>query len=91
VAALFDLPAAVGVLGGTIPLIGGHGTAIAWAPDVAQHYGVANAMEIGIACATFGLILASLRPGMRSGIPNVRRLDRDARRNESNAGDPVGS
>jgi glutamate:Na+ symporter, ESS family len=49
VAALFDLPAAVGVLGGTISLIGGHGTAIAWAPNVAQHYGVANAMEIGIA------------------------------------------
>jgi glutamate:Na+ symporter, ESS family len=60
VAALFDLPAAVGVLGGTISLIGGHGTAIAWAPTVAQHYGVTDAMEIGIACATFGLILASL-------------------------------
>jgi glutamate:Na+ symporter, ESS family len=29
VAALFDLPAAVGLLGGTISLIGGHGTAIA--------------------------------------------------------------
>jgi glutamate:Na+ symporter, ESS family len=63
VAALFDLPAAVGVLGGTISLIGGHGTAIAWAPDVAQHYGVADAMAIGIACATFGLILASLMGG----------------------------
>jgi glutamate:Na+ symporter, ESS family len=59
VAALFDLPAAVGLLGGTMSLIGGHGTAIAWAPNVAQDYGVAYAMEIGIACATFGLILAS--------------------------------
>jgi ESS family glutamate:Na+ symporter len=39
------------------------GTAIAWAPDIAQHYGVADAMEIGIACATFGLILASLMGG----------------------------
>jgi glutamate:Na+ symporter, ESS family len=63
VAALFDLPAAVGLLGGTISLIGGHGTAIAWAPDIARHYGVADAMEIGIACATFGLILASLMGG----------------------------
>ena len=63
VAALFDLPAAVGMLGGTVSLIGGHGTAIAWAPGIAEDYGISNAMEIGIACATFGLILASLMGG----------------------------
>jgi len=63
VAALFGLPHAVGVLGGTVSLIGGHGTAIAWAPRIAESHSVANAMEIGIACATFGLILASLMGG----------------------------
>ncbi len=63
IAALFDLPAAVGMLGGSVSLIGGHGTAIAWAPGIAADYGVSNAMEIGIACATFGLILASLMGG----------------------------
>jgi ESS family glutamate:Na+ symporter len=63
VAALFDLPAAVGVVGGTVSLIGGHGTTIAWAPSIAEAYGIANAMEIGIASATFGLILASLMGG----------------------------
>ena len=63
VAALFGLPHAVGLLGGTVSLIGGHGTAIAWAPRIAEDYGVANAMEIGIACATFGLILASIMGG----------------------------
>jgi ESS family glutamate:Na+ symporter len=63
VAALFDLPAAVGMLGGTVSLIGGHGTAIAWAPQIAEEFNIANAMEIGIACATFGLILASLMGG----------------------------
>ena len=63
VAALFDLPSAVGLLGGTVSLIGGHGTSIAWAPRIAEDYGVVNAMEIGIACATFGLILASLMGG----------------------------
>jgi ESS family glutamate:Na+ symporter len=63
VATLFDLPAAVGVMGGTVSLIGGHGTTIAWAPSIAEHYGISNAMEIGIASATFGLILASLMGG----------------------------
>ena len=59
VASLFGQDSKVGLLGGTISLIGGHGTAIAWAPRFVEEYGVANAMEIGIACATFGLILAS--------------------------------
>ena len=59
VASLFGLDSRVGLLGGTISLIGGHGTAIAWAPRFVEEYGVTNAMEIGIACATFGLILAS--------------------------------
>ena len=63
VAALFDLPSQVGLLGGTVSLIGGHGTAIAWAPRIAEEYGITNAMEIGIASATFGLILASLMGG----------------------------
>ncbi|MEO0964309.1 MAG: sodium/glutamate symporter [Planctomycetota bacterium] len=56
-------PAAVGVLGGTASFIGGHGTAIAWAPRIAEEHGIANALEIGVACATIGLILASLMGG----------------------------
>ena len=63
VAKLFGLSTPVGLLGGSVSLIGGHGTAIAWAPRIAENYDVANAMEIGIACATFGLILASLMGG----------------------------
>ena len=63
VAGLFDQPSTVGMIGGTVSLIGGHGTAIAWAPRFAEEYGVANAMEIGIASATFGLILASSMGG----------------------------
>jgi ESS family glutamate:Na+ symporter len=63
VAGLFGQPTAVGMLGGTVSLIGGHGTAIAWAPNIVENYGITNAMEIGVACATFGLILASLMGG----------------------------
>ena len=63
IATLFDLPSQVGLLGGSVSLIGGHGTAIAWAPKISEGYGISNAMEIGIASATFGLILASLMGG----------------------------
>jgi ESS family glutamate:Na+ symporter len=62
-ARLGGLPAATGLLMGTVSLIGGHGTTIAWAPKFADDYGVANAMEIGIAAATFGLIIASASGG----------------------------
>ncbi len=60
---LTELPAAVGVIGGSVSLSGGHGTAIAWAPTFVAQYGVSNAMEIGLACATFGLILGGLVGG----------------------------
>ncbi|PKF63100.1 sodium/glutamate symporter [Psychromonas sp. psych-6C06] len=63
VAQLFGQDPAVGLLGGSVSLIGGHGTAIAWAPRIGEDYGVSSAMEIGIASATFGLILASLMGG----------------------------
>jgi ESS family glutamate:Na+ symporter len=63
VVSLFGGTTPSALLGGTVSLIGGHGTAIAWAPRLAEDFGVQNAMEIGIACATFGLILASLMGG----------------------------
>jgi len=56
-------PAAVGVLAGSASLIGGHGTAIAWAPEIAANHGVPNALEIGVASATLGLVIASLLGG----------------------------
>ncbi|MFM8604020.1 MAG: sodium/glutamate symporter [Cyanobium sp.] len=46
------LPPASGLLVGTVSLIGGHGTTIAWAPQFASQHGVTNAVEIGIAAAT---------------------------------------
>jgi glutamate:Na+ symporter, ESS family len=61
-AQLIDVPNQVGVLASSTSLVGGHGTAIAWAPEVAA-MGIENAMEIGIACATLGLIIASLIGG----------------------------
>lgn len=53
----------LGVLTGSVSLSGGHGTAIAWAPTFASDYGIPFAMEIGLACATFGLIFGGIIGG----------------------------
>ncbi len=63
VATATGLVPVTGIIGGTASLIGGHGTTIAWAPIFAESYGITNALEIGIACATVGLILAALMGG----------------------------
>jgi glutamate:Na+ symporter, ESS family len=60
---LFSYPWQSGVLFGSASLIGGHGTAIAWAPDVAVATGLEGATELGVAVATLGLVLAALVGG----------------------------
>ncbi|CCN50283.1 putative Sodium/glutamate symporter [Vibrio nigripulchritudo MADA3029] len=63
IATMLGQPDIVGLLSGTVSLIGGHGTAIAWSPKIGESFGLNTAMEIGIASATFGLILASIMGG----------------------------
>ena len=53
----------VGLIGGSLSLSGGHGTAIAWSPVFRDEFGISNAMEIGVASATFGLILGGVIGG----------------------------
>jgi glutamate:Na+ symporter, ESS family len=60
---LFGLPSAAGVIMGSIALVGGHGTTIAWAPAIAAEHGFPAAVETGTAVATLGLIVASLLGG----------------------------
>ena len=63
IATVAGLEKPIGILGGSVSLSGGHGTAIAWAPIFRSDYGISNAMEIGVACATFGLVLGGLIGG----------------------------
>lgn len=56
-------PSAIGVLVGSASLVGGHGTVIAWAPNFSADYGISNALEVGVAAATFGLVIAGLIGG----------------------------
>ncbi len=63
IAAAAGAPPVLGLLTGSVSLSGGHGTAIAWAPTFGSEYGISFAMEIGLACATFGLIFGGVIGG----------------------------
>lgn len=57
------LDSVIGLIGGSVSLSGGHGTTIAWSETFIRDYGITNASEIGIACATFGLIFGGMIGG----------------------------
>jgi ESS family glutamate:Na+ symporter len=69
-----DLHPLVGLLGGSIALVGGHGTAAAYASSFGDTRNLQGAMELGMAAATAGLILGSLLSG-----PVAERLMRKSR------------
>jgi ESS family glutamate:Na+ symporter len=60
---LLGLPQGMTALMGSASLIGGHGTTIAWGPIIAERFGITNAVEVGVAAATLGLVVASLVGG----------------------------
>ena len=62
VAQAFGMPPALGLFVGSIPFIGGHGTAAAWAQaDAVAH--LPARFELGIAAATLGLVAGGLVGG----------------------------
>ena len=65
--AALGLPKGITPFLGSASLIGGHGTTIAWAPIIAQRFELSNALEVGIAVATLGLVVASLVGGPIAG------------------------
>lgn len=58
-----DLHPLVGLLTGSITLLGGHGTGAAYATRFADVDNLQGAMELAMACATFGLVLGGLLGG----------------------------
>jgi ESS family glutamate:Na+ symporter len=58
--------AAYGLVGGSVSLSGGHGTAITWG-RIAAEWGYTHVMSHGLAFATFGLIAGGLLGGPVSG------------------------
>ncbi len=81
----FGLPAQLGVLLGSASLIGGHGTTIAWSPEIGRITGFSGAMELGIASATLGLVIAAVLGGPLAHFLIRRRGLTPARPGEGNA------
>ena len=53
----------IGLITGSVTLTGGHGTAGAWGAVFEQEYGVQGAIALGMASATFGLIIGGMIGG----------------------------
>ena len=83
-ARLLDLHPLVGLLGGSIALTGGHGTAAAYAASFADTRNLQGALELGMAAATAGLILGSLLAG-----PVAERVMRRQRKRSAQSAAPA--
>lgn len=68
-ASVLGLDPLVGLMAGSITLVGGHGTAGAWGSVMEQQHGLVGATTLGMACATFGLVIGGILGG-----PLAKRL-----------------
>ena len=62
-ATLLGIDPLIGLIAGSITLTGGHGTAGAWGEILETQYGIQGALALGMASATFGLIIGGLIGG----------------------------
>jgi ESS family glutamate:Na+ symporter len=63
IASAFGMDPKAGLMVGSISLTGGVGTALAWAPTFVEQLGIGNALELGVAANTVGLIAACVIGG----------------------------
>ncbi|MCK9489140.1 MAG: sodium/glutamate symporter [Xanthomonadales bacterium] len=63
VAGLFGMDPRAGLMTGSVSLIGGVGTTLAWAPYFTERLGIANATELGLAANMLGLVAACVIGG----------------------------
>ncbi|EPN6550934.1 sodium/glutamate symporter [Acinetobacter baumannii] len=62
-ATLLGLDPLIGLIAGSITLTGGHGTAGAWGEILESQHGIQGALALGMASATFGLIIGGVIGG----------------------------
>jgi ESS family glutamate:Na+ symporter len=58
-----DLNPLIGMLAASVTMAGGHGTGAAYATTFGEVNGLRGAMEVAMACATFGLVLGGIIGG----------------------------
>ncbi len=63
VASVMGMDPKTGLMAGSVSLTGGLGTTIAWGPTFIDQLGITNAVEIGVATSTLGLIVACIVGG----------------------------
>ena len=59
----FDLHPVIGMFGGSITLVGGHGTGAAYAGRLGETMNLQGAMELAMAAATAGLVIGAILGG----------------------------
>ncbi|WP_286799924.1 MULTISPECIES: sodium/glutamate symporter [Acinetobacter] len=62
-ASLLGIDPLIGLIAGSITLTGGHGTAGAWGEILETQHGIQGALALGMASATFGLIIGGIIGG----------------------------
>lgn len=62
-AKVLGLDPLIGLITGSVTLTGGHGTAGAWGTIFEQEHGVQGAIVLGMASATFGLVIGGMMGG----------------------------
>jgi ESS family glutamate:Na+ symporter len=82
----------IGLIAGSVTMAGGHGTGAAWGLRFAEVFGVAEAPSVGLATATFGLVIGGIiggpvatrlirrlqARGAPLGVPTERAMPHDA-------------
>ena len=63
IAKLIGLDPSYGLIAGSITLTGGHGTGAAWAENLTKTFHIEGAMELAMACATYGLVMGGIIGG----------------------------
>ncbi|MCK3656339.1 sodium/glutamate symporter [Pasteurellaceae bacterium Macca] len=76
-ASALGLDPLVGLITGSITLTGGHGTGAAWGKILQEQHGIAGAVDMAVAAATFGLVAGGLIGG-----PVARHLINGMKRNK---------
>lgn len=62
-AKILGLDPLIGLMTGSVTLTGGHGTAGAWGAIFEKDYGIQGAVVLGMASATFGLVIGGMMGG----------------------------